>query len=100
VGSRGEGYRLTTAISTPDFVNMVRGVYPSFSEAMDIIRRDDVYGVAFSRQYALTGDNDLDGLVYLYHKQNKVGFLMDDKITLSKKMTCLKEQLSELGLRL
>ena len=100
IGNRGEGYRLGSLLAMPSFADMIRGAYPSFKATMDMIREPKTFGVAFDRQYALVKDADIDGLVYIYYKHNKVGFLMDDKITLSSKMKCLKESLAELGLRL
>lgn len=99
-GPRGEGFRLNSVIQNKEFVSMVRGEYPTFEQAMAAVSKNGVFGMAFSRHYALVSDDDLDGLVYLYYKNEKVGFLMDSKVTLSSKMTCLKEALTELGLRL
>jgi len=100
VGQRGEGYNLNSFLGTQEFVDTIKGRYPTFPEAIEKLKTTDALAVAFSREYAISMDDDLDGLIFLYHKENKVGFLMDDKITLSSKMMCLKEALVELGLRL
>lgn len=81
------------------FVDMIKGVYPTFQDAVKLLENDDTSAVAFSREYALVKDTDLDGLFYLYHKQDKVGFILNDQINLAKKMKCLKEALVELGLK-
>ena len=94
-----KAYRLTDLITDKSFVDMVKGVYPSFEKAREKVSKDGG-SCAFSREYALMADADLDGLIYLYHKGDKVGFILDDKVKLANKMKCLKEALAELGLRL
>lgn len=91
--------RLTHLIYEQCFADMVRGIYPSFEEAMKLLLEEETNAVAFCREYALSKDKDLDGLIYLYHKTNKVGFILNEQVNLAKKMRCLKETLVELGLK-
>jgi hypothetical protein len=96
VSGRGGRYALEEAINFKEFADCIAGKYPSVAEATRRVR-DGEQAVAFSRCFALVRDNDLPELIYLYHKQAKVGFVMDGKLSLAKKGQCLKESLREAG---
>lgn len=88
--------RLSNIISEQEFVDMIKGKYPSMEEAVKMLQQPEYNAVAVSREYALKKDTDLDGLIILYHKDAKVGFMAGTKsFKLSKKFHFLKEQLKE-----
>ncbi len=88
--------RLDDAVTAVEFPSCVKGTYPDFPLALALIE-DGSKAVAFSRCFAAIQDNDIRELIYLYHKREKVGFLMEGKLKLSKKGVCLKESLGEVG---
>lgn len=88
-----------TAISSQEFVDCIKGKYPSVQEATEMLKDDDVKSVAFCRTFALAKDNDLDDLIYLYHKTEKVGFILEQQLKLAKLAGCLKEALREVGVK-
>ena len=87
-----------TATQLQPFVDMVKGRYPTMEEALRLLSSEEAKSVGFSRTYALIRDLELDGLIYLYHKQEKVGFILDGALKLSKSAVCLKESLREVGI--
>jgi len=95
----GLDLRLTNLIYLKEFAAMLEGKYPSFNEAKKMLD-NGANTVAFHREFALGKDDELDGLVYLYHKRDKVGFILNDTVNLANKMQCLKECLLEAGLRI
>jgi hypothetical protein len=99
VTGRG-GKRLSNLVSRQEFVDAIKGRYPSFEKAYHDILEGEQDACAFSRDFGIVGDIELDGLLYLYYKTEKVGFVMDGKVNLSAGTSCLKESLEELGVRI
>jgi len=89
--------KLSRLVREKSFVEMIKGKYPSFAEC--ILQAQNGGSYAFSRHFAVSVDEDLDGLVYLYHKTEKVGFIYEEKVKLAKTMRCLEEALRELDIR-
>jgi hypothetical protein len=89
----------TTAISSQEFVDCIKGKYPSVQEATEMLKDDNVKSVAFCRTFALVKDAEIDDLIYLYHKMNKVGFILEQQLKLTKLAGCLKEALREVGVK-
>lgn len=90
--------RLEFVIEMQEFVDCIKGKYPSFEIATKQIE-DGARGVGFSRCFALVRDEELPELVYLYHKREKVGFIMDGHLNLTKAGKCLRESLREVGVK-
>jgi hypothetical protein len=88
-----------TATGLPEFVDMVEGRYPSFNDAVRQIEHGEAGGVAFSRSFAIVADSEMPDLAYLYFKKDRVGFLMEERLKLSKQGKCLSEQLREAGVQ-
>jgi hypothetical protein len=100
VGNRGlPVLRLEDVIYQEDFYNCIKGKYPPFDEACKRIALGAEASVAFHRSFALIRDEELSELVYLYHKKDKVGFLLGDMLKLSKAGKCLVEVLKEANVR-
>lgn len=78
---------------------MVSGDYPTFDQAVRGLAK--VPSVAFSRYFCLVKDEVIADLVYLYHKGMKVGMFNKGtgELCLGEKFRCLKESLTELGLK-
>lgn len=95
----GTGINFGTCVKSKEFVDCIKGKYPSVSDATKIIMNDKARSVAFSRTFALVRDLELVDLIYLYHKQEKVGFITGDALKLSKVGQCLKESLREVGVK-
>lgn len=89
--------RLERLLPEKEFFNCIKGTFPSFPEALRLIEKADVMSVAFSRSFAVAKDDDMEELVFLYHKKEKVGFIMEGELKLSKKGRCLRESLQEVG---
>jgi hypothetical protein len=90
---------LVNAVGLKEFADMLKGVYPTFDEAVRTMNKGKITGVAFHRQFALVRDPALPELLYLYHKSDKVGVIFGgNKIILTKGMICLRESLQEIGL--
>lgn len=87
------------AISSQEFVDCVMGKYPSVQEATEMLKSDAVRSVAFCRTFALSKDDDLEDLIYLYHKTEKVGFILGQQLKLTQLANCLKEALREVGVQ-
>jgi hypothetical protein len=92
--------RLENVIAQQEFVDCIKGKHPSYADAVRLIERGEAGSVAFARCFALVQDVDMPELVFLYHKKEKVGFLMGDTLKLSKAGKCLREALREAGVRL
>lgn len=88
--------RLSNLVYEQVFVDMIKGKYPTFEECVGLAQAGGA--AAFGRTFAVVQDEDLDGLLYLYHKTEKVGFIYEGKVKLAKKMKCLVEMLKELGI--
>jgi len=93
------GLSFGNAVQSREFVDCIKGVYPSMEDAVKSIISGEAKSVGISRTYALVGDRSLDGLIYLYHKSEKVGFILDGTLKLSKSAVCLKESLREVGIK-
>lgn len=90
--------RFADLTNSQPFVDCINGKYPSVAEATQLVK-DGADSVAFSRCFAIARDSSLPELIYLYHKKDKVGFIMDGKLKLSAKGRCLRESLNEVGVR-
>jgi len=82
-----------TFCRTKEVCAMVVGDYPSFDVAVKSLKK--VKAVAFSRDFCLVPDEVVPGLIFLYHKNVKVGMFHGDNVTLGEKFTCLRESLEE-----
>jgi hypothetical protein len=100
VGHEGMGgHRLSDVIYFKEFVDCIKGNYPSFDQARRMLERGEATSVGFTRTFALIADESMPELVYLYHKKDKVGFIMGDVLKLSKEGKCLAEALKEANVR-
>jgi hypothetical protein len=95
----GGAVRFEHLITYQEFLDCIKGKYPSIKEATELVSSGKAESVAFSRAFALCRDPSLEGLIYLFHKQDKVGFIMDGKLKLNKAARCLKESLQEVGIQ-
>lgn len=86
-----------TFTNCKESVAMVAGDYPSFDEAMQIVKKAP--SVAFDRDFSLQKDETFPQLIFMYHKGIKAGVIVDGNMTLSKKHVCLKENLGELKVK-
>lgn len=93
------GVRFEQAISMKEFDECVKGKYPSFDEALKRLAEGEANSVGFTRCFAVVSDKDMPELVYLYHKKEKVGFVLEDRVKLSKAGKCLVEALREANVR-
>lgn len=91
--------KLNTLLARQEFVDTIKGKYPSFEEACSTVERGFRTGAAFSREFAVVQDDELEGLTYLYYKDYKVGFVTGGVVNLTNKTSCLKEHLAELGVK-
>jgi hypothetical protein len=92
-------FNLENLVSDQCFLDCIKGKYPNVAEATRQIEEGNIQGVAFHRCFAIIRDAELSELIYLYHKREKVGFIMNGQLKLSKKGNCLKEALNEVGVR-
>lgn len=78
---------------------MVAGSYPTFEQALKNLTK--VPSVAFNRYFCLVRDDVIADLVYVYHRGIKVGMLnkVTSELCLGERFRCLKESLTELGLK-
>ena len=98
LSGQGRLVRFADLTSSQQFVDCINGKYPSVAEATKMVA-EGADSVAFSRVFAIARDKSLPELIYLYHKKDKVGFIMDGKLKLSAKGRCLRESLNEVGVR-
>lgn len=91
------GRDFNTMLRGQPFFDMTQGKYPSFREAVRKLANKETQACAFDRNFALVLDEALDCLVYLYYKDQKVGFFQETKLKIRKKSLCLKEVLQEKG---
>jgi hypothetical protein len=96
---RAKPLNLVLLITRQEFVDCIKGKYPNLEEATEKLKSRDTFSVAFNRVFALVKDSSLEDLIYLYHKQDKVGFIMNGELSLAKKARCLKESLREAGIK-
>ena len=99
VSQPGKSIPFNSILGLNETTDMFMGRYPNFEEAKRMITQGIAKSVAFSREFCLVNDEELDSLVYLYHKHDKVGFLLGDNLSLTSSMVCLKERLAEVGVR-
>jgi hypothetical protein len=82
-----------------EFAAMLKREYPSYAATLLKMQKDEtVIGMAFHPHFAVVRDAHIPELLYLYHKQDKVGLIQDKKVVLTKGMRCLKESIQELGI--
>lgn len=93
-----KGYHFDALLKTREFAECLRGEYPTFREALRAVQDGDAEARAFSRSFAFVADPELDGLVFLYHKTDKVGYMSGEHFVLASNFQCLRESLQELGL--
>jgi hypothetical protein len=94
----GNVLRFANLTSNQAFVDCVMNKYPTVQEATRMVEQG-ADSAAFSRCFAIARDKSLPELIYLYHKNDKVGFIMDGTLKLSAKGRCLRESLNEVGVR-
>jgi hypothetical protein len=95
----GRPFGFMDAFSSQEFADCVNGKYPSLEEATEMLKQEEIRAVAFCRTFALVKDPELEDLIYLYHKEVKVGFILEDQLKLTKIAQCLKEALREVGVK-
>lgn len=79
-----------------EFVDMIKGVYPSFESAC----KQKEGSVAVSRIFSLEKDPDL-GCFYLTHKDTKCGIVLQNGIvSIPRKFAFLKEALDDDGIKI
>lgn len=90
------GIDFNTVITADGFVDMIRGKYPSFQEAGEMLNGGDAYSVAVSRSFCFLFDTDLDMLL-LSHRGVKCGTAMkgDKAIRLPEKFHFLRQEAEE-----
>lgn len=74
-GQRCEAFGFNHMTKAPGFVDMVKGVFPSFKEAGDMLGDKGVTSVAISRSFAFVIDHDFEMLLMI-HKGVKCGIAM------------------------
>ena len=95
-GSRA--VRFNDLLRMTEFTDCISNKYPNVREATRLVEAG-ADSVAFSRVFAIARDASLPELIYLYHKKDKVGFIMDGNLKLSARGRCLRESLNEAGVR-
>jgi hypothetical protein len=98
VGRNFEPLAFHEILNSPEFVDCVKGKYPTYNDsklALEIAK--DSVSVAFDRHFALVKDEHISELLYIYHKKEKVGFVMEGKVKLANNGQCLRESLKELN---
>jgi len=93
----GPAVGFNTFLTCKESVDTIKGNYPSFIRSLELLER--VPAVAFSREFCLVRDDVIPHLVYLYHKNVKVGYYSKDEVSIGKKFECLKERLNEMHLK-
>jgi hypothetical protein len=86
-------------VGSSEFLDCIKGNYPRYDLAYQMVKGDGLNAVAFARNFALIRDKDMEELIYLYHKKEKVGFIVNGLVSLSKKGNCLRESLREEGVQ-
>lgn len=71
-----------------DLYNVIKGVYPTFAQAVTSIKRGEAKALAWCREWAIDKTN-------VYHKGQRVGTLVDNKPVLNDDCTYLREALEE-----
>jgi hypothetical protein len=99
VAYTGEHLPFNVFLKTKETLDMIAGRYPSYAVALRALAK--VPAVAFSRDFCFVKDEVVPELVYIYHKGAKVGLWKGEtsSVVVGKKFECLKEGLSELGIR-
>lgn len=95
----GQPVSFQTFLTIPEVPAMVHNIYPLYEECLHLIKTKKTYCIAFSREFALGRSKEVDELVYLEHKGDVVGATMGGPLVLGNKFHCLKERLSELGVK-
>lgn len=102
----GGGFGFGRLIQDTAFVDTIKGIYPSFEEALAELDKGKKTAVAFARQFAVSQedpakvDEVFEGMRYLWYRTNKIGVVFGpNEIKLAKNALCFKEPLGELGVR-
>lgn len=95
-GKKVAGIGFANIIANKGFIDMVKGVYPSFKEVGDMLNQPDITSAAVSRSFALVIDHDLEALL-LMHRGIRCGLAMagDKGIRLAPKFHFLRQELEE-----
>lgn len=95
----GKPVQFSTFLRTKEVLEMIKGLYPSFHQALKAL--DKAPSCAFSREFAIVKDKIAPPslLCHLWHKDAKVGLLMNNSVHLGSRFSCLKESLTELGIK-
>lgn len=83
------GVHLNNLVGEKSFYDCIKGSYKSFEEALE---SKSIHGSAFSRSFALHNDRDL-GLSFLFHKNNRCGWVKDKCIVLGPAFKYLSNEL-------
>ena len=90
---RGERhYEVGEFLNDQVLTNCILGNYPKFKQCLDKVLKDRE-SAAFHRHYALVPADA--GLVWLLHKEDKVGYVADGEAHLGPEYEYLKEELAE-----
>lgn len=81
-------------INSPGFVDMIKGKYPDFKEAGDMLGNKEFDSVAISRSFSFVVENDLDCLI-MVHKGSKCGIALrgDKALKIPPKFHFLREEM-------
>lgn len=84
-------------LSAPDFEKAFHNKRDNYEACLWSVRGGNPFAI-LSREFALKPDGNFSELVFLFHKEQKVGYITDDnRVRLAPKSKCLRECLLELG---
>jgi hypothetical protein len=81
-------------INTPEMAKTILNEYPTFTETLDAVRTGRYQACAWTRRFALKREDDV-GLVWLYYRNEKAGWVQDDTPVLGENSQYLAEELQE-----
>jgi hypothetical protein len=100
-GRKSEVLGFSRMLRTEGFVDMVKGKFPDFKVAGDMLDDKDASSVAVSRSFAFFIDHDLDAL-FLLNKGIRCGIAMrnDKAVKIPPKFHFLREEMEECNIPL
>ena len=95
-GRKSERIGFANAIREQGFLDMVKGKFPDFKTAGDMLGDKEVSSVALSRSFCFIVDHDLEALLLL-HKGVKCGIAMkgDKGLKVAPKFAFLREEMED-----
>ena len=79
------------------FADCLRNIYPSYKEALNLLENPNILSAAFHRYFAVSKDEL--GFYRMHNRGIPVAYGGADKIILADKYEYLREQLTELGIK-